>query len=151
MSDDKKVMPASGNQASKGKPDGVSGTPGAGGFGQVHGRLEGGGESSGGSYPNPHAGKDPDDAGFPSHGGQTEIDYYGPDNPNATTGPARSDGDRQAGPLPSGPPSQTAHSVRVGSRTIEVFEDSGVAAAEASGKIATDAPYEQEQENPGGG
>jgi hypothetical protein len=34
---------------------------------------------------------------------------------------------------------------------IEVIEESGVAAAEATGKIATDAPYEEEQKTPGAG
>lgn len=45
---------------------------------------EGGGDSAGGAYPNPHTGK----AGkaSPDHGGQTEQSYSGPqDNPNATT------------------------------------------------------------------
>lgn len=54
-----------------------------------------GGGDSGGAYPNPHTGKKGKRA--PTHGGQTEIDYYGTgqlgdekvpgeDNPNATTG-----------------------------------------------------------------
>jgi hypothetical protein len=34
---------------------------------------EGAGESGGGAYPNPHAGKKPKD-GFLGHGGQTDID-----------------------------------------------------------------------------
>jgi len=34
---------------------------------------KGGGESGGGAYPNPHAGKEPKD-GFLGHGGQTDID-----------------------------------------------------------------------------
>jgi hypothetical protein len=36
----------------------------------------GGGESSGGAYPNPHAGKDPQ-GGFMGHGGQTHLNYSG--------------------------------------------------------------------------
>jgi hypothetical protein len=43
------------------------------------------------------------------------------------------------------------HRVKVGGRTIEVIEDSGVAAAEATGKVGTDAPFEAEQTSPGGG
>jgi hypothetical protein len=39
-------------------------------------KTEGTGESGGGAYPNPHAGKDPQ-GGFMGHGGQTEIDYHG--------------------------------------------------------------------------
>jgi hypothetical protein len=34
---------------------------------------EGGGDSGGGAYPNPHTGKKPKGGGFLSHGGQTEI------------------------------------------------------------------------------
>jgi hypothetical protein len=44
-----------------------------------------GGESGGGAYPNPHRGKKPKDDGFMGHGGQSEIDYSGPDNPNSST------------------------------------------------------------------
>lgn len=51
-----------------------------------------GGESAGGSYPNPHTGKKPG-GGFMGHGGQTEIDYSGTGaddaevgNDNAVTG-----------------------------------------------------------------
>lgn len=47
----------------------------------------GAGESQGGAYPNPHSGKHstggPDT--FLGHGGQTDNDYEGGDNPNATT------------------------------------------------------------------
>jgi hypothetical protein len=39
-------------------------------------KSEGGGESSGGAYPNPHTGKAPK-GGFLGHGGQTEIAYSG--------------------------------------------------------------------------
>jgi hypothetical protein len=46
----------------------------------------GAGESQGGAYPNPHRGTSP--AGGPDsflgHGGQSDMDYEGPDNPNAT-------------------------------------------------------------------
>jgi hypothetical protein len=50
-------------------------------------KAEGAGESQGGAYPNPHSGKDPKGGPdtFLGHGGQTDIGYEGPDNPNATT------------------------------------------------------------------
>lgn len=41
-------------------------------------------ESNGGAYPNPHTGSG--DEKSPKHGGQSEIDYSGPENGNATTG-----------------------------------------------------------------
>ena len=41
---------------------------------KINGRS-GGGDSGGGAYPNPHTGKDPDEAGFT--GGQTEKEYHG--------------------------------------------------------------------------
>lgn len=41
---------------------------------------KGDGESQGGAYPNPHKDREP---GF--EGGQTDLEYSGPDNPNATT------------------------------------------------------------------
>jgi hypothetical protein len=67
---DKQAMQADGSDAASKKPDGVE-TP--------HGRS-GGGESGGGAYPNPHAGKhnkeDPGD--FLGTGGQTEQAYHGP-------------------------------------------------------------------------
>ena len=50
-------------------------------------KQSGAGESQGGAYPNPHSGKEseggPDT--FLGHGGQSDNDYTGPDNPNATT------------------------------------------------------------------
>ena len=50
-------------------------------------KEEGAGESQGGAYPNPHSGKEPKGGPdtFLGHGGQTDIGYEGPDNPNATT------------------------------------------------------------------
>jgi hypothetical protein len=51
----------------------------------------------------------------------------------------------------STPVARETRSVEAGERTIEVVEDSGVAAAETSGKVATDAPYEPEQQAPGSG
>ena len=56
------------------------------------GKTTGGGESSGGAYPNPQKGKKPG-GGFAGHGGQTDIDYSGTGaddkdvgNANAVTG-----------------------------------------------------------------
>lgn len=56
---------------------------------------EGGGDSGGGAYPNPHTGKEGgggDREGFLGHGGQSKMEYYGTgrlggkevgENPNA--------------------------------------------------------------------
>lgn len=147
---DKKEMPVSGGGPGKGKPDGVSGSPVTGEMGRVHGRSSGG-ESSGGAYPNPHSGKGSTNSGFSGHGGQTENAYYGGDNPNATTKPRNSHEEKEPSSKGSGPPLRKAHPVHAGGQTIEVIEDSGVAAAEATGMVATDAPYEREQESPGSG
>ena len=38
---------------------------------------EGGGDSGGGAYPNPHTGKEGTNGGFMGHGGQTEMAYHG--------------------------------------------------------------------------
>ena len=45
------------------------------------------GESQGGAYPNPHGSKRKQGGagGFLGHGGQSDIGYEGPENPNATT------------------------------------------------------------------
>ena len=59
------------------------------------GGSQGAGESGGGAYPSPYAGKTPKD-GSMGHGGQTEIGYHGPgqlgdeetaegDQPNSAT------------------------------------------------------------------
>ena len=146
---DKKKMPVSGGGPGKGKLDGVSGSPATGEPGQVNGRLAGG-ESGGGAYPNPHDGKASSAPGFMGHGGQSEIAYHGAENPNATTtsGDSRA---QQSGVEGTGSPARKPHSVQAGGRVIDVIEDSGVAAAEATGKVATDAPYEREQESPGSG
>lgn len=75
---DKQPMQASGGDAGKGAPDGVSDV-------DTHGRSQG--ESEGGAYPNPY----PDKARkqgpghFLGHGGPSEINYSGGPNPNATT------------------------------------------------------------------
>ena len=146
---DKKKMPVTGGGAGKGKPDGASGSPATGEEGRAHGRSAGG-ESGGGAYPNPHSGKEPDNEGFLSHGGQTEMSYHGGNNPNATAGPQEPAGE-QAGSQAAAAPERKPHTIQAGQRTIDVVEESGIAAAEASGKVATDAPYEREQKSPGAG
>lgn len=44
---------------------------------KLNGR-EGGGESGGGAYPNPHSGRKAGKDGFMGTGGQTEMPYHGP-------------------------------------------------------------------------
>ena len=146
---DLKKMPVDGGGVNKGKPDGVSGSPDSGKDGQVNGRSAGG-ESGGGAYPNPHSGKAPDNSGFLGHGGQTEIAYHGPSNANA---PARSmdSEEPQSDVEGKDAPEARPRPVRAEGQQFEVIEDNGVAAAEATGKVATDAPYEREQESPGAG
>ena len=145
---DKKEMPANGGGVAKGTPDGVSGSPDTGEMGRVHGRSSGG-ESGGGAYPNPHSGKSPTKSNF--SGGRGEQAYYGGDNPNATTKPRNSSEEEVQSAEDTGEPVRKAHPARAVGRTIEVIENSGVAMAEATGKVGTDAPYEVEQESPGGG
>ena len=147
--------PVSGGGVHKGEADGVSGTP-DGPEGEVQGRR-GGSESGGGAYPNPQTGKEPDAGGFMGHGGQAEMSYYGSgqagaagDAPNAATGATTSDG---AGSGAAAPPSPE-HKVRMVQgqvRGFAVVETSGVAEAEATGKVGTDQAYEREQESPGSG
>jgi hypothetical protein len=44
-----------------------------------HNGRQGGGDSGGGAYPNPHSGKDGGGKdGFTGTGGQTEMPYHGP-------------------------------------------------------------------------
>ncbi len=56
--------------------------------GDVETGRKGGGESGGGAFKDKDQVKgDPDNDGFDhQHGGQSHIDYSGPDNPNATAG-----------------------------------------------------------------
>jgi len=141
--------PVSGNPESKGAPDGVSDSPGGGA--EVQGRSAGG-ESGGGAYPNANTGRTPTSGGFMGHGGQTEMDYHGGGQggddgsaPNAVTG-SRGDGEVDGS---SGVPSAD-HKVRdAGGFAVE--ETSGIAEAEASGKVGTDASYEEAQKQPGSG
>ena len=143
---DKKEMPANGAGIAKGQPDGVSGSPDTGELGRSHGRSAGG-DSGGGAYPNPHTGNEAGHASF--SGGQGEKAYYGGANPNATSGPPDLlEGDERE---PESATASAAHPVEVGGRTIPVIEESGVATAEATGKIGTDAPYDEEQDSPGAG
>lgn len=67
--DGKVPMPASGQDSPKVRSDGVSDVG-------THGRS-GGGESGGGSYANPHSGKEARGDGGNFDGGQSEKDYYG--------------------------------------------------------------------------
>ncbi|MEG3163412.1 hypothetical protein U1701_02280 [Sphingomonas sp. PB2P19] len=155
---DKVPMPVSGNPESKGAPDGVSGVPEGGSGHDVQGR-KGGGESDGGAYPNPHTGKKPEGGGFMGHGGQTEMAYYGggqageggdANAPNAVRGTASGAGDVDGSSgVPT--PDPKDRNVSANGRTITVEETSGTAAAEATGKVGTDAPYEEAQKHPGSG
>jgi hypothetical protein len=159
---DKKPMPSPGNPASKGAPDGVAAAPGG---ANIHGRSDGG-ESGGGSYPNPHTGKDSQGGGFFGHGGQSEIGYHGggqaggegPGGANAVTkGDAdySDQGDTGPKPGPQGPKSMTAedrtHDTTVDGRTFRVEEMSGVAAAEATGKTGPEGQGKTDPEAPGAG
>ena len=145
MMSDKVPTPVSGNPASKGAPDGVSGVPGGTDQREVHGRSAGG-ESAGGAYPNPHTGKAPTGGGFMGHGGQTEMAYHGSGQagedgasvPNAATG-SREGADRRD------------HDLAGTDGSVTATATDGVAEAETSGKISTDASYEAEQRKPGAG
>ena len=150
---DKVQTPVPGNAASKGAPDGVSDTPR--GNGAVQGRSEGG-ESGGGSYPNPHAGKTETNTGFMAHGGQTDIAYHGggqagEDGGSATNGVAGSGGSDGTTIAADPDADREPRAIATEGRDIDVVETSGIAEAEASGKIGTDADYEDEQKQPGSG
>lgn len=138
-------MPSDGGGEQKGKPDGVSGGPQG---GNVHGRTEGG-ESGGGGYANPNTGKTPANSGFMGHGGQTEMDYHGGDqgSRNAATGGGGAD-DADAGPAPPPAPDRESRRVAGDTGSFEVIETSGVAQAEATGTIGTDADHEGGRKDP---
>jgi hypothetical protein len=152
---DKVPMPVSGNPGSKGEADGVSGVPGMSGDREIHGRSTGG-ESEGGAYPNPHTGKVSKNEGFMAHGGQTDIAYHGGGQagnargsaPNSVTG---SDGDYSEGDSSAPSPDHEQRDVAGSRGAIKVEETSGIAEAEAAGKVGTDASYEREQKQPGSG
>jgi hypothetical protein len=149
--------PATGNRADAGKPDGVN-TPGRGE----------GGDSGGGSYPNPHSGKDgnSDVGGFLGHGGQTDIGYHGggqrgtegSETDNATT---RGDGGESASGNagqkdgPTGPEQdfdpEYPRDATVAGRRVEIVDTSGIAAAEAAGTTGTDGAALANRETPGAG
>ena len=152
---DKVQTPVPGNPGSKGAPDGVSDSPRGIDGADVHGRSEGG-ESGGGSYPNPHAGKTGTNTGFEAHGGQTDIAYHGggqagEDGGSAPNGVAGSDGDPGSTIAADPDADRKPHAIAAEGHTIEVVETSGIAEAEAGGKIGTDDTYEDEQKHPGSG
>jgi len=132
-------MPVSDDGNHKGEADGVN-DPGRGG----------GGDSAGGSYQNPHTGKDGAGGagGFFGHGGQTDIAYHGggqagaegSETSNATTeggGDVHGRGDQGPNPGPTGPDQDLATEYHreavVGGHRIEIIDNSGIAAAEAAG------------------
>ena len=92
------------------------------------------------------------------HGGQTDIAYHGGgqagtdggDAPNAVTSSDTSDGTEQD-TAPWAAPEYDPRDVMAGGQTFKVVQTSGIAEAEASGKVGTDAPYEAEQAAPGAG
>ena len=150
---DKVHTPVPGNPASKGAPDGVSDSPR--GNDDIHGRSAGG-ESGGGAYPNPHAGKTETNTGFMAHGGQTDIAYHGggqagEDGGTAGNGVAGSDGSGGTTIAANPDADRTPHAIATKGNAIEVVETSGIAEAEATGKVGTDARYEEEQKQPGAG
>ena len=152
---DKVQTPVPGDPATKGAPDGVSGSPRGTDGADVHGRSEGG-ESGGGSYPNPHAGKTETNTGFMAHGGQTDIAYHGggqagEDGGTAGNGVAGSGGSGGTTIAADPDADRTPHAIAIEGTSIEVVETSGIAEAEAIEKVGTDARYEEEQKQPGAG
>jgi len=152
----KAPMPASGDGSDKGEPDGVN-DPGRGG----------GGDSAGGSYQNPHTGKDGDGSagGFLGHGGQTDIAYHGGGQAgsegsataNATTEggePAGADAEAGPKPGPTGPDQDFSpgydRKIEVAGRQIEIVDTSGIAAAEAAGTTGAEGQAKA-TEQPGSG
>lgn len=144
-------MPADGDDGHKAAPDGVSGTPERGKGAGVSGRTDAG-ETGGGAYPNPHAGKS--GAESLDHGGQSEMRYFGSGQaggdgrsaPNSVAGSNQADDD-EATKLPAPSAERQPHAVQAGGRSFEVVETSGVAAAEASGKVQSDADKEPKDES----
>jgi hypothetical protein len=147
----KTKMPVDGGGSHKGEPDGVSASPGEDRGANVHGRTDGG-ESGGGAYPNPHTGKKPTNSGPFGHGGQTLMDYHGGPQAgeNSATGAGYS-GSEAGDRAPSPEPERATRHVEANGQGFDVTVTSGVAEAERSGKVGTNAPYEKEQEAPGSG
>ena len=143
-------VPASGKDSEKTHSDGVGDT-------ETHGRT-GGGESGGGGYDNPHTGKEARGEAGGFEGGQSVRGYYGPgqlDGKNADANVRESVGQggvgNDASPGGAAAPQFEPHRVVAGGQSFDVVQASGVAEAEVSGKVATDAAYEAEQECPGSG
>jgi hypothetical protein len=151
---DKVPTPVSGNPETKGAPDGVSDVPGGADNREIHGRSTGG-ESGGGAYPNPQTGKTDTNTGFMGHGGQTDMAYHGggqagEEGGSAGNGVTGSTGNEAtAAPAPAA--DRKERDVSVEGHDVKVVETSGIAEAEATGKIGTDADYEDEQKQPGSG
>lgn len=155
MSGGKVPMPANGQGGPKIHSDGVSGS-------ETHGRSSGG-ESGGGSYDNPHTGKEERGEGGGFEGGQSVQGYFGPgqvdgekadpEQPGVVGqgGESSSSEDAAQGKSAEAAPKKEPHRVAAGGRTFDVVQESGVAEAETTGKVGTDAPYEAEQESPGSG
>jgi hypothetical protein len=158
---DKIPMPAAGNDGDKGAADGV-GAP------EQRGRTPEG-ESGGGAYAQevgPPEGKGAGAGGFMGHGGQEDIAYHGggqagdegPAAGNGTTGSDDIRGEGKTGPKP-GPSApyqdreveQTREESLADGRTVELFEESGIAAAEASGNTGVEGQRKLEGEQPGSG
>lgn len=154
---DKVRMPVNGGGSGKGQADGVN-DPGRGG----------GGDSAGGSYQNPHTGKDGKSGlgGFFGHGGQTDIAYHGggqlggegSETQNATTkGGTDASLDKARGPKagPTGPDQDFSaehhRTATINGNSVEIIETSGIAAAEASGTVGVEGQQTKTGEQPGSG
>jgi hypothetical protein len=91
-----------------------------------------------------------------AHGGQTDIAYHGggqagEDGGSTGNGVAGSAGGDRTTIVDDPDADREPHAITGEGRTIEVVETSGIAEAEANGKIGTDARYEDEQKQPGAG
>ncbi|MEG3089359.1 hypothetical protein [Sphingomonas sp. PB4P5] len=162
MDNDKVPMPASGQGSTKIHSDGV-------GDSETHGRSAGG-ESGGGSYDNPHTGKQERGESAAFEGGQSVQGYFGPGQADgkkadtdkigrvgqggATSGGfsgARRSNDVESDGLSQATQDPEPRVVAAGDRSFGIIEASGIAEAEVHGKVGTDASYEAEQERPGSG
>lgn len=131
-------MPVDGGGRRKGAADGVSGTPADGPGEGVSGRTAAG-ESGGSAYPNPHSGQTEP---LP-HGGQPRVKFYGGSGPASGDGkpspnaPDRPQGEDAARPVPAPAPAaeREPHVVKAAHGSFAVVEESGVAAAEATGAV----------------